>query len=178
MVVYSLPAFYQYYSVPKVDKGAFLMANIVDWEKYSLLEGEANVFFEDTYVGKTLLDVRYSSDTLQISLGKDKSITVNREKIKNLTTKQFIGNKKEETRSWKTVIKNNKGQKVNLVVFDQVPVSTNSEIEVNVQTISGAKHSQETGEIKWEFELNPSETKEFELKYSVKFPKYRNLIVE
>lgn len=178
MVVYSLPAFYQYYSVPKIDRGAFLIANIVNWEKYSLLEGEANVFFEDTYVGKTLLDIRFASDTLQISLGRDKSISVNREKVKDLTTKQFIGTKKEVTRSWKTVIKNNKGQKINLVVFDQVPVSTNSEIEVIVQTISGAKHSQETGEIKWEFELNPSEIKELELKYSVKLPKNRNLIVE
>ena len=35
-----------------------LIARITDWEKYNLLEGEANMFFEDTYVGKTLLDVR------------------------------------------------------------------------------------------------------------------------
>jgi hypothetical protein len=41
MAIYELPAFYQYLSVPKIDRGAFLIANIVDWEKYSLLEGEA-----------------------------------------------------------------------------------------------------------------------------------------
>ncbi len=178
MEAYDLPAFYQYYCVPKIDKDAFLIANIVDWEKYNLLEGEANVFFEDTYVGKTLLDVRYASDTLEISLGRDKKVSVNREKIKDFTDKQFIGNKKEETRAWKTTVKNNKNQAINMIILDQVPVSTTEDIEVNVQNISGAKQNSESGEIKWEFELKPNDKKEFELKYLVKYPKYRNLIVE
>lgn len=178
MEFYDLPAFYQYYSVPKVDKEAFLIANILDWGKYNLLEGEANVFFEETYAGKTLLDVRYASDTLEISLGRDKKVSVNREKLKDYTVKQFIGSKKEETRAWKTTVKNNKNQAINMIILDQIPVSTIEEIEVNVQNISGAKRNSETGEIKWEFELKPNDKKEFELKYSVKYPKYRNLIVE
>jgi hypothetical protein len=178
MEFYDLPAFYQYYCVPKVDKDAFLIANILDWEKYNLLAGEANVFFEETYVGKTLMDVRFASDTLEISLGRDKKVSVNREKIKDFTDKQFIGNKKEEIRAWKTTVKNNKNQAINMIVLDQIPVSTIEEIEVNVQDISGAKQNSETGEIKWEFELKPNEKKEFELKYSVKYPKNRNLIVE
>lgn len=178
MAYYDLPAFYQYYCVPKIDKDAFLIANIVDWEKYNLLDGEANVFFEDTYVGKTLLDVRFASDTLEISLGRDKKVSVNREKIKDFSDKQFIGNKKEETRAWKTTVKNNKNQPIKMIILDQVPVSTSEEIEVNVQKISGAKHNLETGEIKWEFELKPGDKKELELKYSVKYPKNRNLIVE
>ena len=175
---YDLPAIYQYYCVPKIDKDAFLIAKIIDWEKYSLLEGEANVFFEETYVGKTLLDVRYASDTLEISLGRDKKVAVNREKIKDFTTKQFIGNKKEEARTWKTTVKNNKNQEINMIVLDQVPVSTAEDIEVNVLNTSGAKHDIETGEIKWEFTLNPVDKKELDLKYSVKYPKFRNLVVE
>lgn len=175
---YDLPAIYQYYCVPKIDKDAFLIANIIDWEKYSLLEGEANIFFEETFVGKTLLDVRYASDTLEISLGRDKKVSGNREKIKDFTTKQFIGNKKEETRTWKTTVKNNKNQEINMIVLDQVPVSTAEDIEVNVLNISGAKHDPTTGEIKWVFTLKPVDKKELDLKYSVKFPKYKNLIIE
>lgn len=175
---YDLPAFYKYYCVPKIDKDAFLIAHITNWEKYNLLEGEANVFFEDTYVGKTLMDVRNASDTLEISLGRDKKVSVNREKVKDFITRQFIGSKKEETRSWKTTVKNNKDQAINLIILDQIPVSTNADIEVNAQNISGAKQDTETGEIKWEFELKPTEKKEFELKYSVKYPKNRNLIVD
>lgn len=178
MESYELPASFQYYCVPKIDRDAFLIARIVDWEKYNLLEGEANVFFEDTYVGKSLLDVRYASDTLEISMGRDKKVAVNREKLKDFTTKQFIGNKKEETRTWKTTVKNNKTRPISMVVLDQVPVSTLEEIEVNVQKTSGARQNQETGEIRWEFELRPNAEKELELKYTVKYPKNRNLIVE
>ncbi|MBN1597548.1 MAG: mucoidy inhibitor MuiA family protein [Bacteroidales bacterium] len=178
MAVYNLPAFYQYYSVPKIDKDAFLIAKILDWEKYNLLEGEANIFFEDTYIGKTLLDIRYASDTLNISLGRDKNVSVSREKIKEYTSKQFIGTKKEDTRAWMITVKNSKNEKINMVLLDQVPVSTLEEIEVDVQKITGAKHNVQTGEIKWEFDLKPGEDKELELRYSVKYPKYRNLIIE
>jgi hypothetical protein len=178
MEFYDLPAFYQYFCVPKIDKAAFLIANIVNWEQYNLLEGEANLFFEDTYVGKTLMDVRYASDTLMISLGRDKQVSVNREKIKDFTDKQFMGSKKEETRAWETTVKNNKRQQINMIIMDQVPVSTIEEIEVNVQDVSGAKHDLESGEIKWEFKLDPADKKELDLKYSVKYPKNRNLIIE
>lgn len=178
MTTYNLPSDYQYYCVPKIDRDAFLIANIIDWEKYNLLTGEANIFFEETFVGKTLLDVRYASDTLQISLGRDKNVSVSREKLTDFTTKQFIGNKKEETRAWTINVKNNKSQKINMVLFDQIPKSTLEEIEVELQKSSGAKYDAETGEIKWKFTLESSNKKNFELKYSVKYPKYRNLIIE
>ena len=178
MVVYQVPAFFQYYSVPKIEKEAYLIANITDWEKYNLLEGEANIFFEGTFVGKSLLDVRFASDTLQLSLGKDKNVIVNREKEKDFETRQFIGSKKEESKSWKTTIKNNKSQEINMVVLDQAPVSKLEEIEVTIQNVSGGKINKESGEVKWEFTLKSMEKKEFDLKYSVKYPKSRNLTIE
>ncbi|MHB1197820.1 MAG: mucoidy inhibitor MuiA family protein [Lutibacter sp.] len=178
MVNYNLPAEYKYFCVPKLDKDAFLIANISDWEKYNFLEGEANIFFEETYVGKTLLDIRYAMDTLKISLGRDKNVSVKREKIKNFATKQFIGSKKEESRVWSINVKNNKSQKIDMLIFDQIPVSTLEEIKVDIFETSGAKHNTETGEIKWDFSIEPNESKKFELKYSVKYPKIRNLIIE
>ena len=175
---YSLAADYQYYSVPKINKNAFLMANIIDWEKYNLLEGEANIFFEETYIGKSLLDVRYAKDTLQISLGVDKNIQIEREKITDFVSKKFIGSKKEELRNWKINIKNNKNQQISMVIFDQIPVSVNEEIKVEILNISGANHTLETGELKWIFKLNPKESKVFDLKYTVKYPKNKNLLIE
>ena len=175
---YELPAQYEYFSIPKVDKDAFLLAYVRDWEKYNLLEGEANIFFENSFVGKTILDTRAMSDTLNISLGRDKNVQVKREKIKDFSTKKFLGSKKEETRVWKTTIRNNKKQNINMVLFDQIPVSTSQEIEVISENLSGGKLNKENGEVKWNFELKPTEKKEIELKYIVKYPKDKNLIVE
>lgn len=175
---YELTAQYEYFSIPKIDKDAFLLAYIRDWEKYNLLEGEANIFYENSFVGKTILDTRAMSDTLNISLGRDKNVQVKREKIKDFSTKKFLGSKKEETRVWKTTVRNNKKQTINMVLFDQVPVSTSQEIEVATENLSGGKLNKENGEVKWNFDLKPTEKKEVELKYTVKYPKDKNLIVE
>lgn len=178
MEVYQLPANFQYYCVPKVDRDAFLVAHLTNWEQYNLLEGEANIFFEGTYVGKSLLNLTNATDTLQLSLGRDKQVSVTREKVKDFTTKQFIGNKKEENRAWKTTVRNNKNQPINMILLDQVPISTLEEIEVSVQNASAGKRNHETGEIKWEFKLKPSAKQEFELRYSVKYPKNKQIYIE
>ena len=65
-----------------------------------------------------------------------------------------------------------------MVVFDQVPVSTNEDIEVTVENISGAALNKEKGEVKWNFELEPTGKKDLELKYKVKYPKERILNIE
>ena len=175
---YTLPAYYQYYSVPKINKDVFLIAHVSDWEKYNLLEGEANIFFEDTYIGKSLLDVRYAVDTLKISLGVDKNVKVDRVKSKEFTKKQFIGSKKQEFIAWDISVKSNKSQQINMQVFDQIPVSTLDEIKIEVLESTGAKINSTTGTLKWEFKLNSNESKKFQLKYSVKYPKNKNLQIE
>lgn len=175
---YQLPVDYEYFAIPKISRDAFLLATITDWEKYNLLEGEANIFFENTYVGKTILDTRYVSDTLSISLGRDKNIQVTRDKVKDFNTKKFLGSKKEDTRAWKITIRNNKSQPIDMVILDQMPVSTTPEIEVNAEEVSGASRNEETGEVKWKLKLKPADKKEIELRYKVKYPKDRNLTIE
>jgi uncharacterized protein (TIGR02231 family) len=175
---YSIPAEYEYYCVPKADKDAFLLANISGWEQYSLLEGEANIFFENTFTGKTILDVRYVGDTLSISLGRDKNVSIQREKVKEYTSRKFLGNKTETTRDWKITLKNNKRQPVSISLFDQIPVSTTQEIEVTPEILSGGTLNRENGEVKWKVTLSPSQKSEIELKYKVKYPKEKTLTVE
>lgn len=174
----TMPAGYEYLCVPKINKDAFLIANVTGWEKFNLLDGEANIFFENTYVGKSVLDVKNISDTLAISLGRDKNVIVNREKQKDFTTKQFIGYKKEETRSYKILVKNNKQQEISISILDQVPVSTLEEIEVSVQKISDGEKDLESGEIEWTLKVESYKQKELQLQYSVKYPKNRNLVIE
>ncbi len=174
----SLPVNYQYFAVPKISKDVFLNAQVQDWEKYSFLEGEANVFFEDTYVGKTILNIGTASDTLSISLGRDKKIAVNREKVKEYMTKQFMGSKNVETRDWKTTVRNSRPEKITLVLLDQVPVSMNAEIEIGHETTPDAKLNPETGEIRWESVLNSGQNKVFDLKYTVKYPKNSRIYIE
>ena len=178
MTNYELPAHYQYYAIPKIQKDAFLIANINNWEQYNLLEGEANIFFEGTYIGKSLMDVRYITDTLSVSLGIDKKVSVNRQKIKDFTEKQFIGNKKIEIREWEISVKNNKTESINMIVLDQIPVATSEDISISVENLSKGDLNEENGEVQWDFSLDPTQEIKFNLKYTAKYAKGRNLILE
>ena len=178
MKTINLPAKYQYYCVPKIDPTAFLMAHLSNFEQYNLLEGEANIYFENTFIGKSLIDVRFVKDTFQLSLGRDKNVLIKREKIKDYTTKQFLGSKKQEFRGWEIGVKNNKAAPIEIAVFDQIPVSKREEIKITLDEETLGTFTAKSGEIKWSFTLNSNTSKNIVLKYGVKYPKNSNLIIE
>jgi uncharacterized protein (TIGR02231 family) len=172
------PADYKYITIPKLSPIAYLTGNITDWAKQSLLSGEATLYFENTFVGKSYLNVNQLTDTLSISLGTDNSILVKREKRKDFTTKKVIGSNKTETYSFILSIRNNKANPIKITVNDQIPVSSNSSIIVEVAELSGGTLNGETGAVKWDVELKAQEKKEIILSYSVKYPKTQNIILE
>ncbi|MGN6638195.1 MAG: mucoidy inhibitor MuiA family protein [Mucilaginibacter sp.] len=175
---FDLDATYQYAVAPKLSTDVFLTAKITDWNKYNFLSGEANLFFEGTFIGKSLINTNATTDTLNLSLGTDKNIVVTRKSLKDLTEKQSFGSNKKETRYWQIDVKNRKSQQVNLLVEDQVPVSQNSSIDVETQEISGGQLDKNTGKVSWSFLLKPQDEKKVELKYLVKYPKNQSVIVQ
>ncbi len=178
MIHHKLPATYNYLSVPKMEKSAFLMAGIMDWEDYNLLPGEANLFFEGTFVGKSLLDVRNFKDTMKISLSRDNGIVVSREKQKDFSSHKFLGSNRIESRSWKIDVRNNKSHKINITIIDQIPVSTQKDIEVERLELSGGKYNKDTGEVIWKLEIEPKTTSTLILRYEVKYPKAKTVIID
>ncbi len=167
----NVPAYYQYYTAPKQDKGVFLTALLTNWDEYNFLEGQANVFFEGTYIGTNLLDVRFASDTLDVSLGRDKSIVVERKTLKEFKKKEFIGNEAIDVRKYEILVKNNKKQQINLMIEDQFPVSSDQRIEVKQEEKSGGKVDENTGIITWVLKTNAGKSDKVDFKYSVKYPK-------
>ncbi|MFI5162734.1 MAG: mucoidy inhibitor MuiA family protein [Sphingobacteriales bacterium] len=169
---------YQYAVAPKLSTDVFLTAKLTDWNKYNFLSGEANLFFEGTFIGKSLINTTATTDTLNLSLGADKNIVVTRTSLKNLAEKSGLGSNRKETRDWQIEVKNRKNQSVNLLVEDQVPVSQNSSIEVETEELSGGLFDKNTGKVSWSFTLNPQDDKKVELKYQVKYPKNQLVIVQ
>ncbi|MDB5134619.1 MAG: hypothetical protein JWP37_1222 [Mucilaginibacter sp.] len=171
-------ASYQYVVAPKLSTDVFLTAKLTDWNKYNFLSGEANLFFEGTFIGKSLIDVHATIDTLNLSLGTDKNIVVSRTSLKDLTERQSLGSNKKETRDWQIEIKNRKNQPVSLLVEDQVPVSQNSSIDVETQELSGGQLDKTTGKVIWSLPLKAQDDKKIELKYQVKYPKNQSVIIQ
>jgi uncharacterized protein (TIGR02231 family) len=172
------PAEYKYVAIPKLSSSAYLTGNITDWAKQNLIGGEATLYFENTFVGKSFLNVNQLKDTLTVSLGTDNSILVKREKRQDFTSKRVLGSNKTETYSFFITVRNNKSTPVRITVDDQIPVSSNSGIEVDAVELSGGKHNSQTGEIRWNLEIKPQETRQLIMTYSVKYPKDKTVILE
>lgn len=175
---FDIPASYEYYTTPKTDASAFLKAKIADWQEYDLQSGEASLFFEGAYLGKTYIDMGTVDDTLSLSLGKDNGIKVTRKSVKEFSSKHFIGSNKTESRQFEISLRNTRQSPIRIIVKDQFPVSVTKEISVNDKEAPGAQINEETGIITWEMTLNPGEEKKLTLSYSVKYPKGKRVIVE
>jgi len=172
----TIPVDYIYVTVPKLDNDAFLTARLTNWDEYNLLDGEANLYFEGTYLGKTLLNTSAEDDTIEISLGRDKNVSVTRTKLKEFSKRTFFGDKKIASRAFDITVRNNKKQPISIVVLDQFPVSTQKEIEVDKQEYNEATLDEATGQLMWTLQIPSSSDKKVGLKYAVKYPK--NYIVQ
>ena len=166
-----LPATYKYYAAPRVEKEAFLLAEINDYSKYNLLPGEANIIFEGLYVGKTYINTNQTSDTLNLSMGRDKKISIKREKVVDKSGTKFLSSKKEQTFTFDITVRNNKKETVNMLLKDQYPLSTDKDIEIELLESNNAKENKETGILTWDLKLNPNETKKLRISYKVRYPK-------
>jgi hypothetical protein len=93
-----IDADYRYYSAPKLNPSVFLETRFTGWEQYNFMDGEANLYFEDKYVGRTLFSVSDAKDTISLSLGKDESVNINRNKLQTFREKNLIGSKRTEKR--------------------------------------------------------------------------------
>jgi len=171
-------ASFVYESVPKLEPKAFLTGRIEKWEDLNIIGGDANLYFEDTFVGQSYLSPAQFGDTMKISLGSDKGITIKRDRQTELTSKRMIGSNKIETRSFKITVRNGKRDPVTLRINDQIPVSSNSEITVEPTQLSGGRLDPVTGMVIWEFTLDSQQSREFILTYTVKYPKDKVVILE
>lgn len=159
------------YAVPKMDKDAYLLAEIADWQKLDLLPGVANIIMDNTYIGKSIIDPNSTADTLNLSLGKDKRVAIKRMLVKDFTNTKTSGSSTKQVFTYELTVKNNKLTNVELMLKDQYPISTVKEIEIKLEEGSSAAVNEETGVLTWKLELKPGESKKVRFSYAVKYPK-------
>ncbi|NNM15808.1 MAG: mucoidy inhibitor MuiA family protein, partial [Bacteroidia bacterium] len=70
---------YTYHAIPKLDKEVFLVAEFTNWRELDLLSGDLNIFYDNTYLGKSKILAEQIIDTLELSVARDRDIQVKRE---------------------------------------------------------------------------------------------------
>jgi uncharacterized protein (TIGR02231 family) len=167
----SIKATYKHYSIPKIDKDAFLVAEVSDWEDLNLLPGDANIIMDNVYLGKSFIDPNTTMDSLNLSMGRDKRVAVKRTLVKEFCKSKVKGDTKTENFVYEITVKNNKKNDVNMLLKDQYPISNMKEVEVTLDEWSEAEINAELGTLNWKIILKPGETKKYRFGYTVKYPK-------
>jgi len=175
---YDIDAAYKYHTVPKLDLGVFLLAEVPNWGKYNLLPGMANIFFQNTYIGQSAINSNVTAEKILLSLGRDESIKVQRERTNYLAEKKFLGSNAIQNIEYTITVKNAKSKKVKIEILDQIPIAQHEDIKIELKNSSKATYQEKTGGLKWDLELSPSESKKLVFKYTQKFPKDKSLALK
>ncbi|WP_420601870.1 mucoidy inhibitor MuiA family protein [Flagellimonas sp.] len=168
---FQLPAEYEYFAAPLVNENVFLTAQLKDWEKLQLLPGEANVYYEGGYAGKTNIDPFTVKKEMTLSLGIDPNITISRKQQRNFKSKSFTGSNRILDRVYDLEVKNNKNLAVSLKLMDRIPISQNREIKVDDVDPRTADYDKKTGLLTWKLQLASQESKKESFSFQVKYPK-------
>lgn len=165
---------FNYDAVPKLSKYSYLRADLPNPFPFPLLEGPMSVFLDDRLVGtasvsKTIL----ANEDMSLSLGVDEGIKVEKKQVKKFT--EYAGAFTKETKvHYEYVIHviNGKDRGISLTVNDNVPVSRNEKIQVEIASPQkGEAKMSEDGIITWDLKLAKGEKKSLKIAFTVTYPK-------
>ncbi|MGB0432075.1 MAG: DUF4139 domain-containing protein [Bacteroidia bacterium] len=168
-----IPSSYTYYTAPKIEKEAFLVANMTQWAKLQLLPGAANIFMGNTYMGASYLNPSISSDTIQIAFGRDKMVQVDRKLISRECKKSRLAGKQRHNLVYEISVRNLHKSNIELIIEDQIPVPKEKDIEVSLIDKNGALYEEKTGLLTWKLNLEPGKSTQQKFSFEVKHPRNR-----
>ncbi|QHJ08448.1 DUF4139 domain-containing protein [Hymenobacter busanensis] len=159
----------EFLALPKLSDKVFLQTKVTGWEGLQLPE-EAKVYHRGAYVGDTKLETRAYNDSLEVSLGFDDRIIVNRAKVEDLSGKAGLSNNRRVRLTYELNVRNLHPEAVRVRVLDQVPISEEKEIQVKVLDTSGAQLDAQTGKLTWIVPLAANTNKKLRFSFEVEYP--------
>jgi uncharacterized protein (TIGR02231 family) len=161
-----------YLAVPRHTDAVFRRAKVNNDGSSPLLAGEANLFVEDEFIGKTQLGYTPLNGELELLLGVEERIAVTRELARREVDKRFMSDKRRLRYGYKLELKNLLETAVTVVVQDQIPVSRHEEIKIKLEQVSPAITEQsELNMLEWRLSLAVNETKTILYEYAVEHPR-------
>jgi len=167
-------------TVPKVDANAYLYAKLVLPKGSPLLPGAVSLFRDGTFVGTGELPVLSPGEEHELGFGADDQVRV-RHAISDEKRGEtgLISSARTDTRHFRITIKNMHERAVELVVHDQIPVSQNQDIKVDLLGPTAPTRQgidDKRGVVAFESKLEPEEERVIEFGYRVIWPGARAII--
>jgi uncharacterized protein (TIGR02231 family) len=169
-------------SVPVVDPTAFIEASFIESEDAPLLPGQLAIYRDGVYAGRGRMPAASRDETVRLGFGADDKVKIERSVVKrNEGSAGLIVTSKTDERSFKTSVRNGHDFPIRVAVLDQLPVSENEDIQVEMlpsttpPTTTNVRDKR--GVLEWAFEAKPGEVKDISFAWRVRWPKDKGVVM-
>ena len=170
-----LPAEYQVISAVPEDSHAYLAAVVKPSDLPFPEKVSAAVYLKGMYNGRTELDPMSGKEKTEITLGREERVRISRREISRKKSTTLLKGQKVTEYVFETRISNTSDKEVTLTLRDQIPVSRNKDIIVELRESGGAELDAETGFLTKKIVLSGGQTVSVPLSYKVSLPKDKEL---
>ena len=161
-------------TVPKRDAKAFLYAKMTMARGTPILPGQVSLFRDGTFVGNGRLPLLSPGEEHELGFGVDDAVRVKHAIAEEKRAETgIITSSKTDLRSYRISIKNLHERPIPVTVIDQIPVSQNADIKIELlgKTAPTKRDMEDKrGLLAWDMELKPDEEKVVEFGYRVTWP--------
>jgi uncharacterized protein (TIGR02231 family) len=164
---------YDYISVPKLKEAAFLRGSFRNTLPYPMLSGNVDLFVVQDFIGSTRVPFIARDEEAKMYFGEDSQIAVKHERVKKEKSPPgFLGKTERVKLVYRITVQNLRKNQIKIDIFDQVPVSQHSKIEIKdlVLTPQPSKKD-EKGILTWALALEPQQKREILLAFTIEYPK-------
>jgi uncharacterized protein (TIGR02231 family) len=170
-------------SIPVIDPTAFLEASFTQSEDAPLLPGRVAIYRDGVFVGHGQMTAASKQESVRLGFGADDKVKVERAVVKRNegSAGLILTTSKTDERSFKTVVRNGHDFPIRIAIEDQLPVSENEDIQVEMlpsTTPPTATNLRDRrGVLEWAFEAKPGELKDIAFAWRVRWPKDKGVVM-
>ena len=170
-------------AVPVLDPTAFLEASFKQTEDAPLLPGRVAIYRDGMFVGRGLMAAAAKDETVRLGFGADDKIKIERTVVKRNegSAGLIVTTSKTDERSFKTTVRNGHDFPIRIAIEDQLPVSENEDIVVEMLPSTTAPTAtnlrDKRGVLEWAFEAKAGEVSDINFAWRIRWPKDKGVVM-
>lgn len=165
----------QLVAVPNLSPWVFQAVTLNNPTSYPLMEGVVHVFRGATFVGNANLPYRAPGEAIELSLGIDEEVALERKDLMNQKKEAgFFSGSQKIAQAYRTILHNRSDQDVVVEIREQVPVSKTADITVTIEadkTAAGYSFDKLRGHLKWQVSMKKGATEKRDVGFTIALPK-------
>lgn len=167
---YELEAELSYITAPKLEPVVYRRARLVNRSPYLWLPGQASLFWEDEFIGRTALALLPPEATCELALGIEDRLKVERKRILHEVDKRLLGDRRFLRMGYEITLENLLEKPVQVELRDHIPYAKHEQIKVKLESVTPAAEPQELGRLRWLLKLAPRAKTTVRFEFSVEHP--------